>query len=504
MKDGTGRANGPRPIARRLFPMLPLLLLPFCHACALIDDLRNMAPLEVVSHIPARGFTASEALHEVAVRFSAPMDRSSAEEAFSLADAHGRIPGRFRWRRNGTEMAFVPHRPFAPATHYTAGVATSAEDRRGNSLRSEFEFSFRTGPDEGALTVLRHHPADGAEDQVQTIEIEFSRPMQRDTFYRAVSISPSVRMLAEWSRDDRVVIYTPLEPLAAGDRFTVTISPTATDRSGNGLAEEFRFSFVNGQAAQARPHTVRIVGSGASLEPVDTRLINRVGVEKDDSIAIEFTASVPISDRNSVISISPALSHSLSWAENYSAVILTPLQFLQPDEVHQLSVGRQDYRFVIDGPRSQTLRVEAIALSSGVSDGSPGFTELKLGDGVALLPSHDEIGAGTGGDRNSDIAVDFLITHAAQAVISPAAMMQAFRISSHSGSYAFSVLDYVIDPPDSPFSAGESRTVARMLIEARRLKEPANDIVRIELDEQLTDSLANRPAQRFRIEVNAQ
>ena len=80
----------------------------------------------------------------VSVASGEPMDRPSAESAFSLTRASdgARVAGSFSWSAN--PMTFRPSAALSQGTAYVADLATGASDAAGNRLAAERRWSFKT------------------------------------------------------------------------------------------------------------------------------------------------------------------------------------------------------------------------------------------------------------------------------------------------------------------------------------------------------------------------
>jgi subtilisin len=93
---------------------------------------------------PADGATAVATGTAVSVTFSEPMDKASAEAAFSLARASdgAAVAGSFSW--NGSTMTFRPSAPLAEGTSHRATVAAGARDLAGNALATGRSWTFTT------------------------------------------------------------------------------------------------------------------------------------------------------------------------------------------------------------------------------------------------------------------------------------------------------------------------------------------------------------------------
>ena len=96
----------------------------------------------VTSTSPAAGATGIAATTNVSVTFSEPMDKVSAQSAFSLvksADGSG-VSGTFSW--SGNTMTFDPAADLTAGAGYTATVSTGAKDTAGNPLATAKTWTF--------------------------------------------------------------------------------------------------------------------------------------------------------------------------------------------------------------------------------------------------------------------------------------------------------------------------------------------------------------------------
>jgi hypothetical protein len=93
---------------------------------------------------PADGATGVATNAAVSVTFSEPMDKTSAQAAFSLVRASdgAAVAGSFSW--SGSTMAFRPAAALAEGTAYRATVAAGARDLAGNELATSRTWTFGT------------------------------------------------------------------------------------------------------------------------------------------------------------------------------------------------------------------------------------------------------------------------------------------------------------------------------------------------------------------------
>lgn len=469
--------------------------------CRQIEPFFNMRPVEVRDYTPRERFVEPGSVEQITVRFSASMNRTLTETALRVEDGSGVVAGRFQWRHNDTELSFRPYAGFPEGVRYSVTVSESAEDRHGNTLLRELVFDFRTGDNEHAPFVVQHHPAAATVAIPDAIILEFSEPMQRDSVYRALSISPRINTAASWNECTTIVSLTPTEPFTEGARYEVHLNSDAQDLSGNQLSQDLRFSFRTGTEADSANPVVRLERSGTQLLPIEESGLNRIAVEKDDRFEILFPGPVAASRRADAVTLTPTVRVALAWNTGYTRAVARPLVFLDWQELYELNVLGTRYRLLVDGPDSEPIHVEGVALSSSASGGDETFAVLALGDTVALFEhaAYPELQP----DTNDDIALDFALRHAPSATLSHGSLMSSFRISTTGGSITFAAREMIINPNDSPFSSTTNRSVVRFLLSARNQGTLPMDLLSIELRSSVYDSLHNRLDEGFRLEVNA-
>ena len=477
------------------------LLVTLFAGCRQIEPYFNMRPVEIVDYAPRARFVEPDSVREIELRFSAAMNRTLTETALRIETDGGSVAGRFSWRHNDTVLAFRPYAGFPPGARFNVTVSDSAEDRHGNNLLRELVFDFRTGDNERAPFVVRHYPPAGSEDTPEIITLEFSEPMQRDSVYRALSISPRITTAASWSDCATILNLTPTEPFSSGTRYEVHLGSEAKDLSGNQLPQELRFAFRAGARADASEPIVRLQRDGTQLSPMTDVDVNRVSVEKDERFEIQFADPVPGSRRGNAVTLSPTVTVALEWNPDYTGALVRPLALLDWQELYELNVLGTRFRFLVDGPDSQPIRVDGVALRSSEPDDGGTFTVLTLGDTVALFDHAAEPGLVP--LSNEAIALDFVLRHAPSATVSRGSMMSSFRIGTSGGSITFAARELIVNPGDSQFAAAPNQTVVRFLLSARHQGTLPMDLLSIELRPGVHDCRRNRLHDGFRLEVNA-
>jgi len=140
-----------------------------------------------------------------------------------------------------------------PSSPYTVTITTGVKDATGNSLASEYAWSFTTGASDSAPpTVTQTIPA-GGDSNVglwPVIYAVFSEEMDEDTLYAPGNITlydntvPGfVPIYVEDAWND-IVRFSPNTLLVDGHNYTATITTGVKDLGGNGLSSAYTWSFT--------------------------------------------------------------------------------------------------------------------------------------------------------------------------------------------------------------------------------------------------------------------
>ena len=149
----------------------------------------------VTSFTPASGATAVPTSTAVAVAFGEPMDRASAQAAFSLRRTSdgAAVAGSFSW--SGNTMTFRPSTALAPGTGYTAAVGTGARDAAGNGMAAEQASSFTTA---ATATTVTAYPSATVIESGSRRAGSYSRLAADDNSFYEVSSTTSSTRTASW------------------------------------------------------------------------------------------------------------------------------------------------------------------------------------------------------------------------------------------------------------------------------------------------------------------
>ncbi len=180
----------------------------------------------------------------ISVTFSQPMQRASAEDAFTLQGPAGAVDGRFNWDSGSKEFGFRPDALLVHGAAYTVTVQDSAQAASGQgTLRQPYRSSFQVVP---LPKVIKVSPLDGETDvnPVGAVNIYFTGTISEATLANAISVAPvltNTRVLTSYNfYDNRLYASWPWQPNTS---YTVTLKGTVGDIYGNTLGDDYVWSF---------------------------------------------------------------------------------------------------------------------------------------------------------------------------------------------------------------------------------------------------------------------
>jgi hypothetical protein len=232
----------------------------------------------VVSTVPANGATGVPVTQVITASFNEAMNSATINTStFTIAGPGGTLVGG-TVTFSGTTASFTPTAALAASTLYTATITTGAEDPGGNSLASNFVWTFTTG---AIPTVISTNPLNGAITVPinQKITATFSIAMNSTTVTAAGTFSVAVAGAGgaavpgtvTYVAATNTATFAPTANLSPSTQYTATITTSAQSATGNALAANFVWSFTTGTTADVTPPTVISTdpASGASGVPTN-------------------------------------------------------------------------------------------------------------------------------------------------------------------------------------------------------------------------------------------
>ncbi len=468
-------------------------------SCAFLSDMTRMDPVQVTSFLPDRTFLPLEELGEIRLTFSASMNRSLTEEAFSITKDSSPVAGTYRWEKENRALAFLPYVPWEDRKTYTVTLSTRAEDQNGNSLEQEFSHTFHTRPETDAPMVVSVSPAPGSKifHHRESIQILFSEPMDAADTLSSFSLSPSLAGFFTWNILQDTLQFTPLEDYRAGETYRVTLGKGAADREGNPLPEEYSFQFsMPITAVEVVSVTGRLGNRLLSPAPAGAFLDPSLEIEKDESFLIRLSSPLEPGERNSIVTLRPSIPYRLQWEEDGTSFILTFSDPLRWGTVYEMEILHSTYRFLVNGPGSVPLRVCRIFYIQDTEENPPVREELLFAQNYEFPTS-------------SHGAFDVYISHGIGSSVELASFLSAVSIVSGNGCIDINlqrVEESPVNPaPDPPPLEGDpliKESIFRVHCTVNSLF--VSGTVTICLDTDLQDNRDNHLEEKYTLIVNKQ
>ena len=355
-----------KPVLSKAILALALLSAAFCR-CHFNNDFTQP---EIVSVTPADRSFGVDADTFVTVIFSEPMDTLKTTNEFSLDSEAGKVEGRFIWSPDGKRLDFQPAHKLLESTLYRISISSAAEDINGNDLRRTHSSVFSVSSDLLPPVLIAFTPSnDTCVPPDSTISLVFSEPIDLDSLYGGISISPPIEGRFSWDASHSIIAFTPLYPMPYGSTYAITINSDIRDRSGNRLAKEAFFNFTVG-GDFIRP-TLQV--SQPPSSEIWSEDCENHGVEKDGGILILFSEEVSSIGLHEAVTISPPVSF---YVDTSPGRTMAHIKFIEPleSEAHytlRISTAITDlqnnplakeyrFHFLTNGPGSIAPKVLSI------------------------------------------------------------------------------------------------------------------------------------------------
>jgi uncharacterized protein (TIGR03437 family) len=239
----------------------------------------NTTPPVVISTAPASGATNVPIGTALIATFSEAINPLTMTTAtFTLMQGSARVSGAVSYA--GVTASFTPLSTLAPNAVFTATITTAVADLAGNTLASNYVWSFTTGatPDTTPPTVISTVAVNGAIQVTTTANLvaTFSTVMNPLTIDTATFIlmQGTTQVPGIVTYAGMLATFIPVNALAPNTVYNATITNVVADLSGNTLASNYLWSFTTGASAGQTPVCLAnfavlagsaIVGNGSSI-----------------------------------------------------------------------------------------------------------------------------------------------------------------------------------------------------------------------------------------------
>ncbi len=297
-----------------------------------------ITPPTVSSTDPANFATGVPLNQKIAATFSTAMDASTIQTStFTLMQGTTSITGFVTY--SGSTATFSPASNLAANTQYTATIKTSAKDLAGNSLASNYVWSFTTGAasivtppivtSTDPLNVATGVPLN------QKIAATFSKTMDATTITSSTYtlMQGTTPVSGYVSNSGTIATFAPTSNLLPNTTYTATVTTGAKDLTGNALANNYVWSFTTGVASIITPPTV------ISTDPLN----NGIGVALNKQIVANFSEAM---DASTITTASYTLMQGTTFVSgtvNYSgmAAIYIPSNNLALNTTYTATITTQ-------------------------------------------------------------------------------------------------------------------------------------------------------------------
>ncbi|MDR2103503.1 MAG: Ig-like domain-containing protein [Treponema sp.] len=189
----------------------------------------------------------------VELTFSLPMDRKTAEDAFSL---NGTGELRFSWRENDRILRIDAEKSLVPWNLYRWTLSTGALSRAGAPLAKSVSSWFTTDRDRLFPRVLRTCPmiqkggtwldTGGVLEEGlgsgMAVGVEFNKPMETAALLRALRFEPSLAGRTE-QLSETLVVFIPDRDPEPETVYTLSVSGDTADAGGLKMGEDYTTHF---------------------------------------------------------------------------------------------------------------------------------------------------------------------------------------------------------------------------------------------------------------------
>ena len=352
-------------------------------SCGIVD----FSPSDSIKVNPSKYNQVMDEGEDIYVEYGFSPDHVSAQSAFEVQDADGRVGGSFNW--NGNKMFFTPQKCFEPSRRYLLKYAGEVSDKSGAVHKYNIYTPFFYMTTQSVKpAVSRMSPADGSTVQpYEKVIFSFSTPMSLPSFLRGFSISPDVECTDEWNEDHTQMVLTPKEGWKEHQVYTFSFSEANT----------FCVFCSTGAAPPSVLSVDTALNDGLSYPVL---LSGLDGVKSRDAIRIEFSSQMDFEAAEDALSIRPDVAGHTCWLDDRTLVFIPDAEW-QGETLYSISIDataksrkglsipeRFEASFTPD-----VIPLKLLGIEGKAADGFPlsafnPHQEIEIDVGDALLPEN--------------------------------------------------------------------------------------------------------------------
>jgi hypothetical protein len=280
----------------------------------------------------------------VTATFSKAMNPASIDGAtFTLiGPGSTAVAGQVTYDATSDTAIFTPPSPLALSSVYTATITTGAQDMYGNSLASNFVWTFTTSaaaclPAAPPVSVTPPNLSVGVCPST-VIAATFPQAMDPTTITaQTFTVAPGVTGTITHDVTNKIFTFTPSADLALSTLYTATITTGAKDPFGNALASNFVWTFTTAASACVAPPPPTVI----SVTPPNGAL----GVCPSTVITATFSEAMnPLTITTTTFTVAPGVTGVVTLDGTGKIATFTPTAPLALSTTYTATIttGAQD------------------------------------------------------------------------------------------------------------------------------------------------------------------
>ena len=304
-----------------------------CLSCGIID----FSSSDSIKVNPSKYNQVVKENEDIYVKYGFSPDHVSAQSAFEVQDADGRVAGSFKWKDN--TMIFAPLEHFEPAQRYLLKYAGEVSDTSGKVHKYNIYTPFFYITKQAAKPkITRMNPADGSTIQAfDKVVFSFSEPMALPSFLSGFTVSPDIDYSDEWNSDHTQLTLTPREGWKEHQVYSFSFAGSVTSSDGIPIAEPKTFCLYSSSGA-ALP----------SITSIDTALNDGLsyplllsgldGVKSKDALRITFSVPMDADATEDAFYITPDIPGHTCWLDDSTMVFIPEVEW-KGETLYSVSIG---------------------------------------------------------------------------------------------------------------------------------------------------------------------
>lgn len=245
-------------------------------------------------------------MEKIVVNFTSNIEGEKVKDSFSLVEGGKVSTGIFSV--NGSSLIFYPVCGIQNNYDYELTISTQAEDINGKSLKEKFSYKFTTKKNKGKLEVISINPSNETilENEIEEIEIKFSKPVIKKSFHSVFFIEPPVENAILFNEDLTQVKVRLLEPISKGIQYNIKITADLEDIYKNHMAKDFISKFQYGMDTVPPAFEISFIDENGMEKELQEMPLENHFVPNEGSIKLRFNEKISMDYLGSYIEMYPS------------------------------------------------------------------------------------------------------------------------------------------------------------------------------------------------------